>query len=103
MKDVSKFCQVNAWGYSGVGLVSKAKVDRGLSADLEAQEWNGDQPCQVPRLSSPLVIGTEIVEPKSEAFVWETLSCHGHEGWFNELWIWLVMLRHLRITVSREC
>lgn len=34
----------------------------------------GNKPCHVPRLSRPLVIGTETVEPNREAFVCETLS-----------------------------
>ena len=36
-----------------------------------------NQPCHVPRLSCPSVIGTEIVEPRREAFVCETLPYRG--------------------------
>jgi len=98
VRDVSKFRQVNAWGCR---VDQHNRVDQVTAEDLEAREWNGDQPCHVPRLSSPSVIGMEMVEPRREAFVWETLLRHGYQCWF-ELWIWVVMLHHLRVAVSKE-
>jgi hypothetical protein len=42
-------------------------------AGLDRKGRKGDQPCHVPRLSCPSVIGMEIVEPRREAFVCDTL------------------------------
>jgi hypothetical protein len=40
---------------------------------LDRKGRKGDQPSHVPRLSCPSVIGMEIVEPRREAFVYDTL------------------------------
>ena len=82
-RGVSKFHQANARGHDGAEVISTTEVVQVMSADLEAQEWNGGQACHVPKLSSPLVIGIEIVEPRREAFMWETLSCHGYKVLFE--------------------